>query len=439
MANANGPKVKIAEIGMIPQEWDVGILDSFLEWITYGFTCPMSTSVDGPYMITAKDLEGNRIDYETARKTTKADFHEKLTDKSRPKRNDILLSKDGTLGRVALVGDEQICINQSVALLRPNKRILPKFLYYLLLAPYYQKRMDMDSDGSVLKHIYITRVNLMEVAVPQVLEQQSIVEILSCLDLKIELNQKMNKTLDAIGQAVLKRWFVDFEFPNEEGIPYKSSGGEMTESEKGWIPKGWEVKELSSFGRVVCGKTPPKANKEFFGGDVPFIKIPDMHDQPFVIKTEDTLSDEGKRYQANKNIPPNSICVSCIATIGLVSITTKESQTNQQINCIVPQEEFLMPYLFYTMRSLKEELKDLGSGGSATLNVNTNTFASIRLIAPKTNVMKEFYRIVAPLFVKMRANLLENRTLSQIRDSLLPKLMSGKIRVPVSKENLEAQ
>ena len=247
------PKLRQTNFDTIPENWDVDKLEEFLDWRTYGFTCPMPTSTIGPLMVTARDLEGNRINSENARRTTKEAFDEKLTDKSRPKQNDVLLSKDGTLGRVAVVGNEELCINQSVALLRPNKKILPKFLYYLLLAPYYQKQMDLDSDGTVIKHIYITRVNLMKVAVPQIREQLAIVEALSNLDSKIQLNMEMNKILEAVGQAVFKRWFVDFEFPNEEGKPYKSSGGEMTDSVVGEIPKGWTIGGLGDICEITMG------------------------------------------------------------------------------------------------------------------------------------------------------------------------------------------
>ncbi len=136
------PERNLTHFGSLPEDWTVGKREDFLDWITYGFTCPMPTSQTGPLMVTAKDLDGNRINIESARKTTKKAFDENLTGKSRPKINDILLSKDGTLGRVAVVGKEEVCINQSVALLRPNKLILSSFLYYLLLNPYYQKQMD---------------------------------------------------------------------------------------------------------------------------------------------------------------------------------------------------------------------------------------------------------------------------------------------------------
>ena len=181
-------KFKQTEIGMIPEDWEVDIWGSFIKLITYGFTCPMPTTEEGPFMITAKDLEGNKINYDSARRTSKEAFNNNLTDKSRPIKNDILLSKDGTLGRVTIVKNENLGVSQSVALIRPSDKVLPQFLNYLLLSPQYQKKMESDAGGSVLKHIYITRVDKMIVAIPQLPEQSAIAKILSDLDLKIELN-----------------------------------------------------------------------------------------------------------------------------------------------------------------------------------------------------------------------------------------------------------
>ena len=161
-------------------------------------------------MVTAKDIRGGTIDYKSARHTSSEAFENDLTDKSRPKLNDILLTKDGSIGRIAICDRENICINQSVALIRPNERIIPLFLKYLLEAPRYQERMESDSGGSTIKHIYITRVDKMLVAVPPLNEQRKIVDILRALDDKIYLNHGMNQSLEAVAWATFKDWFVDF-------------------------------------------------------------------------------------------------------------------------------------------------------------------------------------------------------------------------------------
>lgn len=148
--------LRAAGIGEVPLLWTVAPLRDFVHLVTYGFTNPMPTTETGPYKVTAADIYQGIIHYERARHTSQEAYINLLTDKSRPVIGDVLLTKDGSIGRVAVVDRANICINQSVALLRPNHNILPRFLKYLLEAPYYQGKMEADSDGSTIKHIYIT-------------------------------------------------------------------------------------------------------------------------------------------------------------------------------------------------------------------------------------------------------------------------------------------
>ena len=146
-------------------------LSSFMTNITYGFTNPMPDTEIGPWKVTAKDIVNGRVDFSTARKTSQEDF-EKLTAKSKPQIDDVLLTKDGTLGRVAIVEQEGLCINQSVAAIRCNERILPRFLWSILQMPEYQEKMLADAGGVTVKHLYITKVDKMLVCVPDFATQQ---------------------------------------------------------------------------------------------------------------------------------------------------------------------------------------------------------------------------------------------------------------------------
>ena len=195
------------------------------------------------------------------------------------------------------------------------------------------------------------------------------------------------------------------------------------------IPKGWSVEALTSFGRIVCGKTPSKAESSFYGGNIPFIKIPDMHNKVFVELSEDNLSQMGDESQPAKRIPPYSILVSCIATVGLVCINTIESHTNQQINTIIPDSPIFRYYLYQKMLSLKDYLTNLGRGGTATLNVNTKIFGCIKVVKPTDDLLLEFDKLVSPLYNKIEKNQQESRRLAELRDTLLPKLMSGELKV----------
>jgi type I restriction enzyme S subunit len=162
-------------LGEVPEHWEVKNIRMAAERITYGFTNPMPTEERGPYMLTANDIDNGRIRFESCRRTSEYAFLRELTDKSRPIHDDILLTKDGTLGRVALYTeqDEPACINQSVALLRPNKSLcLGGFLATALISACYQERMLFDAGGTTIKHIYISRLAKMAIALPPISEQE---------------------------------------------------------------------------------------------------------------------------------------------------------------------------------------------------------------------------------------------------------------------------
>ncbi len=153
-------------IGLVPKEWDVNELRNWLSYLSYGFTNPMPESEDGPYMVTAADVTGGGIQYETCRRTTRIAYERLLTEKSRPKLGDVLLTKDGTLGRIAVVERDNVCINQSVAVLRPANPNHSKFLAEMLNSPRWQQKMIADAGGSTIKHIYITVIDKMLVGWP---------------------------------------------------------------------------------------------------------------------------------------------------------------------------------------------------------------------------------------------------------------------------------
>ena len=174
--------------------------------------------------------------------------------------------------------------------------------------------------------------------------------------------------------------------------------------------------------KVVTGKTPSTKDKELWKEEIPFITIPDMHNQVYTIETERKISICG----AKSIIPKNSISVSCIATVGLVSINVEDSQTNQQINSIVMKNEYDLFYLFEYLSEQEEFMKNI-AGGSTTYNINKNMFENIEIPYLPTEKMIEFDKVVRGMFNKIKENQLENRNLEKLRDTLLPKLMNGEI------------
>ena len=338
---------------------------------------------------------------------------------------DVLLNITGdSVARCCIVPSEILParVNQHVAIIRPRKEELDNhyLLYYL---QYYKRQLlQIASAGATRNAITKAMIENLILPCPKSLDdQRRIASILSSLDRKIELNNKINADLEEMAQAIFKNWFVDFE-------PFKD--GKFVDSELGMIPEGWKVGCLGDMGAVVCGKTPSKTNSNYYGGDIPFIKIPDMHGNVFVENSEDRLTEEGSLSQIKKLIPPYSLMVSCIATVGLVSINTKPSHTNQQINTVIPHNKSALFYLYQHIKNNEEFLKNMGRGGTTTLNVNTKSFSNIRLLIPTEIALEQFHGIVEVLFKKIEQNLHESRTLSTLRDTLLPRLMSGELEVP---------
>lgn len=328
--------------------------------------------------------------------------------------DDLVFTHRGTLGQVGIIPygkHPKYLVSQSQMRLTVDKKfLLPKFLFYFFKSKIGQYELLKNSSQVGVPAIASPTRSLKEVdiTIPTLNSQTYIVSILSSLDEKIELNRQTNQTLETIAQTLFK----------EMCLP---KGDEL--------PEGWKIKKLKDAGNVICGKTPSTSNKHYFGGDIPFIKIPNMHNSVFIFKTEETLTKVGGESQKNKYVPAFSIVVSCIATVGLVSITSQISQTNQQINSIVPNNRWECYFLYFKMKSLGKILNDLGSGGSATLNVNTSTFSNIEIKVPEDKLLKKFHDNVNPLFEKILTNIQEIQTLTSIRDNLLPKLMKGEIKL----------
>ena len=302
-----------------------------------------------------------------------------------------------------------------------HSEVTNDFLFWQLKTPDYIDYISSVKTGSVVRMVTKKNVEDYVFRCPPKEVRDRISKLLWGLDRKIELNNKINADLEEMAQAIFKNWFVDFE-------PFKD--GKFVDSELGMIPEGWKVGCLGDMGNIVCGKTPSKANSNYYGGDIPFIKIPDMHGNVFVESSEDRLTELGSLSQIKKLIPPSSLMVSCIATVGLVSINTKPSHTNQQINTVIPHNKSALFYLYQYIKNNEELLKNMGRGGTTTLNVNTKSFSNIRLLIPSEIALEQFHRVVEGLFKKIELNLHESRTLSLLRDTLLPRLMSGEIEVP---------
>jgi len=342
------------------------------------------------------------------------------------KTGDILFSVRAPIGHVN-IATERCCVGRGLSVIKPKDLEDRVYIEFVLRAMPSMWNI-FEGGGSVFGNAKKEDLQSLEIVWPQKTERHAIAAILGALDDKIELNRQMNQTLEAMAQALFKNWFVDFE-------PFRDQG--MEESPLGPIPRGWRVATISDVGDVICGKTPPTRDPSNYGGSIPFVTIPDMHNKVFVTSTGGHLTEKGGATQSKKLLPKHAVCVSCIATPGLVALTSQPSHTNQQINSIICNDNCSPFWCYLAMISLRHEIITGGAGGSATLNLNKSEFSKLQVIKPNQVAMWKFHKIVEPFLSLILSNELENIKLADIRDSLLPKLLSGEIRVKAAEKFVE--
>ena len=242
----------------------------------------------------------------------------------------------------------------------------------------------------------------------------------------------MNKTLEAISQAIFKHWFIDFEFPNEEGKPYKSSGGEMVDSELGEIPKGWDVTTVGKCVDISGGATPRTSDLRYWNGGTKYWATPkDLSDlsSPVLINTERKITVEGLISIGGRLFPKGSLLLSSRAPIGYLAITDIETSVNQGIIAMLPNGKLSPFYMYGWCKANMNIIKD-NANGSTFAEISKSSFRSIKIILPAKRVLQLYDENFSKVYAKLTNNTKQSVVLSNIRDILLPRLMSGKIRVP---------
>ncbi len=384
---------------------------------------------NGYPLVTSKNILGGTLDLTNAYNISEDDYNA-IQRRSAVSKWDVVFSMIGSIGETYLEKNEIIPYAiKNVGVFSCKDEHKAKWLYYYLISPYSKQFINNYLAGAVQKFLPLGTLRDFPV-IPYDKSKRNILDLLSALDSKIELNNKINAELEALAKIIYDYWFVQFDFPDESGKPYKSSGGKMVWNEelKRDIPEGWKVQRLDYIEpNIVTGKTPSTANSRNFNGVTPFICITDLRQGMHVVKTEQTLSENGARLQKNKFIPAGSICVSCIASPGLIAFTTRDSQTNQQLNSVVVSKPYNRYFLYFYLTEYFKYSK--AKTGNTFANMNKEDFSSILVIRPKNEVLKSFSKTIEPMGNAILNNLYENDRLAKLRDWLLPMLMNGQVTV----------
>ena len=342
---------------------------------------------------------------------------------------DTIISARGTVGALAQIGNE-MAFNQSCFGLRAKQEFLNEdFLYYSLRN--YVKNLKAKSQGSVFDTINLSTFDMIELEIPSLPHQQKIASVLSTLDEKIALNNQINATLEQMAKTLYDYWFVQFDFPDENGKPYKSSGGEMVYNEtlKRDIPKGWEVKKLSEIAKTGSGGTPKSTVKEYYqDGTIPWINSGEVNNS-IIVQTSNFITGLGLKESSAKLFPKNTILLAMYgATAGKASLLTFEATTNQAICAIMPNDEKYLIFLKTKLEQMYNYLVNLSSG-SARDNLSQDKIKELQISIPTDELLEKFHLATRTMYEKIIVNSKENSELIKLRDWLLPMLMNGQVTV----------
>ncbi len=397
----------------------------------------------GDYIfVNAKNISnGFIVDNDLTKKST----HEEYLKYSSPLDDtSILYSIDGTIGNVALYRGEKVILGKGACYLNPMPNILDRFfLYYELLSPRFKAYIDKMSTGSTIKHISLKTMRNYSFVAPPLQQQRQIACILSSIDNKITCNRQINDNfafslliltcfilwllklindnLEQQAQALFKSWFVDFE-------PFKD--GEFVESEMGMIPKGWRAGRLSELGEIVGGSTPSKAKSQYYTENgIAWLTPKDLSISPnkFTARGEIDITQEGYDSCSTRMMPKGSVLFSSRAPIGYITIAKNDICTNQGFKSVVPKLAGTA-FIYYFLKHSTKEIENKATG-STFKEASGSLMKSLPTIIPTKPVLDSFEEIMKPIFMEQETIEDESRRLAQLRDTLLPRLMYGELKV----------
>jgi type I restriction enzyme S subunit len=376
----------------------------------------------GEYLfVNATNLEnGYIVEKDKAKRTTYEEFNKyglPLTNRT------ILFSLDGTIGNMARYRGEKCVLGKGACYITLKDDMDVDYIYYLLQSPVFNEYIHTMATGSTIRHISLRTMRDFCFKLPPLHIQQQISPILKALDGKIELNNRINKTLEEIAQAIFKRWFVDFEFPDENGNPYQAAGGEMVESEIVMIPKGWRVGLISDICNVRRGAS-PRPIQDFMGGEYPWIKIADATASrgPFITRTKEFIKREG--ITKSVKVIPGDLILSNSATCGLPFFVDIEGYIHDGWLYFTNYRDYSKYYLYFCLLQCSAKLVSIADG-SVQKNLNTNIVSTNPVLLPDQKVLKNFDNICIMLMRNILSNIRTSERLEGIRDTLLPRLLLG--------------
>ncbi len=338
-----------------------------------------------------------------------------------PQQRELLLTSVGTLGVPYVIKEEEFYFKDgNLTWFRHFNGLDVEYLYYWFLSPYGKNEINTKAIGSTQKALTIDSLSKFDIKIPVNLDdQRRIASILSSLDRKIELNNKINADLEEMAQAIFKNWFVDFE-------PFKD--GKFVDSELGKIPEGWKVGRLTDVIKLMPGGTPKTSEPLYWdNGTIPFFSPKDVNGV-YCFATEKHITETGLNKCSSNLYPKDTIFITCRGTVGKVCLAACDMAMNQSNYAIKAIDGYSQYYIFFLVKSVVERLIKKSNG--AVFSAITSKDFDEEILIPSQKAVEDFTNVIDGFFRRIFTIGTENSRLSTLRDTLLPRLMSGELEVP---------
>ena len=399
------------------------------------FDGPHATPVktdDGPIFLSISSLESGRLDLSKSARLAEEDF-KKWTKRVTPRKGDLLFSYETRLGEAALMPDGvRACLGRRMGLLRPRSdKVIPEYLLYAYLSPAFQQTIIANTiTGATVDRVALSEMPDFPIRIPGMDEQKKVAGLLKDIDAKIDCNNRINSELEAMAKTLYDYWFVQFDFPDAHGKPYKSSGGKMVYNAtlKREIPSGWHDSNVLAVADLLGGGTPTKKKPDYWGGDIPFFTPTDADGSIFKFSTADYITSEGLKGSSTKLFSKHTVFITARGSVGRLVLAGVDMAMNQSCYALRAKTGTSHVFLFFLAKELIHHLH-VKSSGSVFDSIVSNDIELTKLAIPKGEVIEMFAAVVEPAFEKIANNTKENQQLAQLRDWLLPLLMNGQVTV----------
>lgn len=393
---------------------------------------PKQSQIGYP-LITSKHLSNNSLDIKNAYLISEFDYKD-INKRSKVSQWDILFSMIGTVGEVYLEKNNDVCYAiKNIGVFSCKDEDRAKWLYYYLKSPIAKKHIKRYLNGAVQKFLPLSA--LREFPVLDFNQNSKLLtRLISFLDEKIIINNRINAELEAMAKTLYDYWFVQFDFPNEEGKPYKSSGGKMVYNTtlKREIPVMFSEGVLDNLGQIVGGSTPDtKDCDNFCIKGVPWITPNDLSNNQgnkYILKGEKNVSDKGIKSASLKKYPLGTVLLTSRAPIGYMAIARKEFTTNQGFKSFIPNKGYPTDFVYYTIKNSLSIIIQFASG-STFKEISTTVLKTVPIVLPPLHIVKDFTNKIYSLTKKQNILEQECSELRNLRDWLLPMLMNGQVTV----------